>query len=572
MAGIIRSTLIVLIGLTLATPALAQNNSAPEVVVTQNGADNLLGDLKFLLELNKGNNREWIDLKEYIEVFLLGVDRAKPIRIDVLLGDGPVRYRLSIPVPNLRIFQKNNLHPLGINTRRRSGSLCQCRGAFVGWMRYKRNQKYATFAEKKSDIPFNMPAPIAAVANLVRDYDLALRGRNTAINAAAQKDRRQWFQKQRKQIEAAVKKKDGETQIDFDLRKLLLAQQLNEGERFYVEAAELLVGWNTDVLKSEGRLDLSLTPIPGTPLEKSIQLLGVKPTFFANIPRSKNAILSARINHPLDAMRQAHFLKVFQSLRDRAVKKIDGEAKRPAAEKKARRDVADLVVQLLAENLKQGLFDSFLEVHPNSNGKNTAIGGMRTVDGTLAVKILQTLQKAGMKQEVKIDIEKMGDLRIHSAKIDVKKHPSFKFFLGDDVLFIATSKNSVWFATGPNALKELKAAVKKTTLPNTGKATDPFVDLYVKVGPWLKLLQEHRGDKGDVKGRKNALAAFKPGIDSLTLKVSRKNNGVVGQMLIQTDVLRFVGNMIAKFAKEQLSTEEAKEEGSEEKKKPETRE
>jgi hypothetical protein len=552
----IRFSLIGILTFTATAPAFAQKNAAPEITVTQNGADNLLDDLKSVVMANPKNQKEWANLKAYLEVFLIEVDQKKPLRLDLVVGDGPLRFRPSIPVKNIRKFRKENLFGIGIKTRQVAASLYRCSGAFEGYMRYSKKTGYATFAEKRAGVPLSAKSPLKGIEDLVKKYDLALRGSNTAINGADLMDRRTWFQKTRTEIEAGVKKKETESQAAFDLRKLLLKHQLNEGERIYAEAAELIVGWNTDVSKGEGQLDLLLSAIDGTSLHNSVKLLGVKPTHFANIARSKTSILSARVNHPLDDLRQTHFLEMFKAIRNQAVASIEADKKFTAEDKKARTTAADLVVKLLSANVSKGMFDGFVEVHENKNGKNTAIGGMRTVDGKVVVDVLNALAKTDKDKRFKLDHAKEGDVRIHSVKINVKDHPSFKLFLGDDTLYIGTSEKTIWFASGVNAVAELKTAIQQTKLPNKGKASDPFVDIYVKVGPWLKLHQERRGNEGDVQLRKDALAAFKPGIDALTLQFRREEDNIIGQMVVQNDILRFAGNMIAKFTKEQLSEDE----------------
>eukprot|EP00913_Durusdinium_trenchii_P023377 g21955.t1 len=558
VAAIFRPVLTTLLVLSAAAPALAQGNAAPNVTITQSGADNLYQDLEFILLSNPKNDKAWKDLKAYIDVYLNGMDRDRPVRVDVVLGEGPTRFNFALPIKDraqLDEFIKKTLAPIGLEFKRSLGTLYRCRtNVFTGYLRFK--HKYAVIAEKKADIPFSMPDPIKGVRDIVAKYDVALHAKNTKTAGPDLMTRRTWFQNNRKEIEPALKQKKDETESEFKIRKMLLRHQLNEAERFYAESEELLLGWTTDVTKKEGRLELLLTPISGTSLYDSMQQLGVKPNHFANIKRAEKSILSVRINHPLDSKRQSHFIEAFGAFRDLAVEKINANTKHTAAEKQAGTKVADLIVKLLTANVEEGMFDAFAEVHENANKKNTAICGMRTKDGTIVVDILKEYAKTGADRKVKLDVAKEGDVRIHTAHIDIKQHPSFSFFVGDDKVFIGSSKGTIWMASGVNALDELKAAIKKTAEPNKGNPADPFVDVFVKVGPWLQLHQERRGNEGDVEARKNALEAFKPGIDNFTLQLRREKESVVGEMLVQADILRYAGNVIAKILKEQLPDDE----------------
>ena len=394
--------------------------------------------------------------------------------------------------------------------------------------------------------------PRTAIKALLGNYDMGANAKNLKTDAKSIKLRREWVQAQAKELLAAVKKKEGESDDDFAMRKLLLELQFEEAERFYAEAEELEVGWKMNLAKMTGRVDLNLSAIKDTSLAKSIELLGVKPSHFAGIPRSENAILSLRVNHPLDDMRKKNGLRFFTAMYNRQLAKIKADTRRSADEKKAAKQAADLVFGILRANLEAGIFDIFAEVHPNA-GKQTALSGFATVDGTKMVDVLKLFPKTHKGAAVKLDIAKQGTVRIHKVTIKPTKDAIFDTFVGGDSVYIGTSKGAVWFAAGPKALLELTTAIKSKDDPPKFKAEDPFVDVYVKVGSWLDFLDKLQGGKADPALSKLAHDAFKPGKDALTLQLRRKKDRIVGNMDIQTDVLRFVGAMIADFSEKNLA-------------------
>lgn len=562
MPRIVRLLVVLIVAAGFASPATAQE-SAPNVTSMLSSTEELLKDLEFVLSLtNKKEQQQWPVIKEYFEdIFLLGIDRTKPLRIDVIFGGDTQRYRWSFPIKSFRQF-RGNLDTFEINSRRvrRAQNLYRLEmdanpGArkkkdVIGYLRYK--YRYALIGEKRADVPFQLPDPRKAIAPLLeKGYDLALHMQNTA---EGQDDRRKSFQNniRFKQL-AAVKQKKDESKDDFALRKLLTEHLLDEFERYYVEASQLTLGGTTDAPKQEARLDIELSPIKGTPLETNIQLLGQKPSNFANIEQSKNPILSGRINFPLDQMRQINLLELSGLLRLIARNKTDASTKLNAGEKANRKQAADLFFDMLDAGTKTGLVDGFVEAHANNSGKNTLIGGIKAADGNAAIDILKLLENAKMSEEVKLEFDEEGNVKIHKVVVPAEKQDDFKDFFGDDAaVYVGTTQDTVWIAAGENAMAELKSAIQKAGMPHTGKTDDPFVDLDIKLGPWTELLHKQRGKKGDPALRRMALAAFKPGDDTLTLRLWRIEDQIKGGMLLKPGILRFAGKVIADFSKKNL--------------------
>lgn len=528
--------------------------SSPKVIIAHKGADKLLEDFEALLKLtNPQQQKQWKILKGNIVFFLPGVDRTKPVRLDLVpFGAGKISWRPSIPVTNIKQFIARNLKPSGINTIRQTRYRYKCKGkVFQGYMRYLSKDGYAVFAPTMAGIPLNMPDPRNAIAKLLQSYDLSAKGENLATDAASIAARRQWVKAQAKELLAALKKKKGESTADYELRKLLFEQQMKEAERFYAELATLRVGWSMDMAKMTGKADLELAAIPNTPLAASINMLGVRPSYFANVPRGNDSILSLRINHPLDDMRKAHFLAAFQAVRDSQVQRLKSSATMTDTQRKAGAKIADMVVKLLAANVDKGIFDAFAEVHMERSGKKTSVAGVRMIDGVGAVDILRLLPETGKVADLKMDLAKEGNVRIHRVVVNLNADSPFKMLMGGDDVLVGTSKDAVWFACGTNALSELKAAIKLTSTKVEPKPA-PFVDAFIRLRPWIELRDKAAGKKGQPKLRKLALDALKGGKDGLSAQLVRKGDKVVGTMHVETDVLRLVGAMMANFSRETL--------------------
>ena len=561
------SALVLFVG--FAETANAQNAS-PSVTIMQSGADELLADLKYITLLaGKVGKAQWKNVQANIGIFLGGIDRKKPIRIDILLGGPDVYYRSSFPILNFKNFRTDNLVGLGINSKKIGGTLYKLSGGFEGFMRFTKG--YATIAERKADIPAKMANPADALAPLLKKkYDFAVDIHNTKAGLNA---RHKEIQKLRKQLLAGIKAKEKEEEGRFAARKLLLDFQMDEAERFYAEASQLTFGLTTDPKKKESRLELHLAAIDGTDLDKAIQALGTKPSYFANIKRSDNAILAGRINHPLDKMRTNHLVKLFGALRTFGRELVEGDTEQKAEEKDSEKKIVDQVFDMLVAGAKVGELDAFYEMQQKA-GKRTLIAGMKAQNGNGLFNIIQLLPQARPKLKVKLDVDKEGEVGIHSVSVPVKHQASFRdLFGGDPVVYFGTSQDAVWCAAGESALDEMKAAIKKVGMPNEGKPDPVFAELYAKAGPWVELLDQRRkreakkakvdaGKKLTAKEkrlrkelaemRQSAIAAFKAGDDTVTLTLKRLDDHVEGRIRFGEGLLRFLGKQIAKFSAESL--------------------
>ncbi|HUG89406.1 MAG TPA: hypothetical protein VML55_01145, partial [Planctomycetaceae bacterium] len=347
-----------------------------------------------------------------------------------------------------------------------------------------------------------------------------------------------------------------ESNDEFALRKLTVEHQLDELERLYAEAFQARIGWVLEPKESRGRFDLAVEPIPGTELASMVASLGQELSRFAGIPRAEGTILSARVNHPLDPMRQQNFRETFRLLADNAKRKIDADAERTAEHKNAAKQTVDDIYDLLDANLKAGLAEGFAEVQPREDGRHTGVSALRTVDGTAAVNIIQGLPAGRPGRQVQLDVDKHGETRIHSVQVMAQDHPGFRDFFGDDKLYFGTSQEVVWLAAGVDAIAALKTAIDQSAAPPANPPpVERAVALYAKLGPWVDLMHKRLGMADDPqrqKWRRLAIDAFEPGDDVINLRIDRAEANLRGDMLVQPGLLRYIGKLFADFSKENL--------------------
>jgi hypothetical protein len=534
-------------------------NAAPSAFVMLAGSDNLLGDAEYLLKLtNPVEQKQWSILKSYFEVFLIGVDPKLPTRVGVVFGDKADRYVWSVPVSNMLNFRKNNIAQILTPHIREVGPNLYKLGNgrpsdFNGFMLGA--APYAHIGETKDDVAQVPADPRPELQALVaKKYLAAVEFHNKQTDAASQAKRRELFQNTRKQTLDAVKKEKGETPADFELRKKALAIELDEGEWFFAESEHAQLGLTIDRTTGSGRADIELTPIAGTPLAQSIEQLQTKASHFANVEKNAGPILSARLNHPLSEVRKKTALAMAALAKDRLKARTDADEKLSADEKQATKQIIDQTFAMIEAGFKAGLADGFIDVHKGASGKNVLLAGAWTPDGTKVGDILALLPKARAGENVKLNVAEESGVKIHSVELTKDRHPHWNDLIGATTLYVGAAKEAVWAAAGDGALEALKAAIKKAAQPTpAGAEKAPWGELVVQLKPWVEeAASEPSKKKGDDHYRKMLLSAFQGQDDQLSVRMTRQQNKIVGQIDIQKGLLRFAGKAASDFSRDNL--------------------
>ncbi|MCC7421202.1 MAG: hypothetical protein IT428_13040 [Planctomycetaceae bacterium] len=535
--------------LVLGTPT---DPHAPTMRLVVSNANELMSDFQATMKLcSPADFKQWPELEKYLDVFLIGVDRTLPARLDTITTHPIDRYVLSVPVPSdtmLTRFRRENLDPLGITATRQAGQLWKLTNAFTGFMRVK--EGYASIAEYKDDIPLQMPNPIGQVANLLAmKADVVFEGTNVDNVAGALESRRASYGIRRKDALAKLKKKDNETADEFAIRKEIASANADEAERLYVEAKLALMAATIDSPQHQGRLTLQTIPLANTAFEASVKRIHEKLDRFAAIEPFGNPILSGRINLPLDEMRIAYIQKITAAMKTRSLNQIEAEKDRSADEKAVAKKIVELFYAMVDDGAKSELLNGFVESRSNASGKNTLIWGVVPKDGNVVVEMLELLPKSGKGNSAELNVDSEGDVKIHKMMMPAGVRADAKSFFGEETAYVGTSKDSLWLAIGEDGLKDLKGAIKKSAEAKDADPKAPFLNGMIKLGPWTELLHKRWGTTGNVKVRERAVAAFKGGDDILTIQMTRDEEKIDGMIKLMPGVLRFIGSSMAEFTR-----------------------
>ena len=583
-------------------------NGLPSVTIMHAGVDQLNKDLKFLLKL--GGPQAALQLGPILDIipaFTNGIDTTRAMTVDVILGT-PRDYRLSLPILNLNALLKNiggfaGTRAIRIDKNKWSFKKGKAFAGIAVGVDANGNGKidkgdYLVIANDPRNIPKGF-SPLPAI-NRLKKYHLAASVTNTADGAAA---RKAVIDAIRAELDEATKPLPNETDDQLKLRQLAQNHRMDELERLFVDAEELVLGWNLDYAKKEGRLELELSALPETQLAKDIAQLGNDPSLFSGVVRAKDSTVFGRLNHALDKMRQGNINQFLALIEKQVLKRIVDSKKIEDAHRVSATEALQKFIRMLQDgNDKVGRVDGFLEITEDKDGR-TLVGGIRAHCGTKVEDVLKALQAAGWKVKLNTDesgeepatvgdpppenekapeAEKDGEdakeqpcpnadkIRFHEVKIPVSDEFDFPAVFGTDTMLIAAGKDVVYYGIGHDAEADIRKAIAATG-EDPEKEDGTFFEAWYRIAPWIKwgqeraarlgpdpdLTEEEKQAQADRNALgKRALAIFGAGRDAIYMKLQVKQvkdrKIVVGFTTFAEGLLSFVGSETAKSAKELL--------------------
>lgn len=588
----VRKSLFLAFTATLLMVRCATAQTEARFQFVQTGIDPLKSDLKYLVELSPTPSlkKQWEGtLEPLIESFAEGLDLAKPLRVDIVVGK-EVAYEMHFPILKFEGKQGflDNMDGMGFNATKLGGNLYSVvegggkKGAPPKKPMFMRHLNgYASFTPTQAGVPANLPHPITGESKgvqhlLDKGYDVvgSLKNSGAAADVAGRKSN---FQELRKQLEAGLVFKRNEDKNEFALRKSSLAHNLNEAERFVVETDELLVGWTTTSATKDapgkGRAEFSIVALPDTDLFKSTQILASKASDFANVKLSPDGVVSGKLNFAVDPMRSEHLKEFYKTVRPVLDAQIDKRATiKEADQKKAVKEAAGVLIDMLNEGVDLGVADLFLDLHSAGEGKHSMVCGARSADGKKADQIIKLLPRVNPGFTVKLDLQTIGDdVSVHSVTIPPKRVAAFqKLFPGETLLYVATSKTAVWGAAGVGAIEKLEAAIKQAAEPAPTEI-DPRVlhfkavsvrmtELIDVIRPEQQKVDEKlsKDEQARIKQRQKDVERIRKLAADATAncdavfsgEIKRVDNKVEGWLDVSECLLGFIGSVIADFAKD----------------------
>lgn len=555
-------------------------------------SNEIVADLEYIVSKLAKQTTVYVDqVAPNVEIFLLGMNLDQPVRFDpILQADGSYRLSMVVPVADEDEFIRDNVNPIGINTRLVDvkTNLYELTGeVFEGWMRFVDNdagQKYAVFGEKdhKSDVEKTFPDISAENKRLFfEEFDVAALMDETSGKTEG---RERIAEALRKDALAKLQRRPDESDAEFGLRNHLTKSQFDRLESILVGGKRVGFGYSTEVKEEQGRSKLVIEAIPGTSLAKAVDLVGSEPSKFAAVPTIDDPIATGRLAIPVYDERRARFQSLLEMSRPVTLEHVDEDDVSDAL-KAARKKFINLLYDQFVKGTSQTFMSGFYEVHAvqpgNQDKGNNVAGGITTVEGSNVVAILDAFPAAVEGSSVSKDVEKIGDIAIHKVSVpdlaaEMKRHLG-----GVTDVYIGVADDAVYFAGGPEGL----ALLKKSLDGIKPEKTDTAFSLKFHAGPLASLLdsvmtnrdfslieflQDRREDRLTEKKRdpddarrvqvadpkewrEAALKALEGKTDDVVdIKFHKADGALLGDATYGRAILTAAGELIAKFAEENL--------------------
>jgi len=531
---------------------IAADPAEDKIILMQSSSDGLIADLEYMVNVLAQKKKQWANnIQPNIELFLDGIDREKPIRVDAMFDEEQAEYyRPYFPIVDLALF-RNNLDALGITSRPVARNLFELEQAFQGQMRILSD--YAVFAPSgwTNVIPEDLTSPEVEIENIVAPtYDAAVKIENSADRI---EKRRSSLKAVRANSMAEVKKKSTESTEEFELRKILATNQLDKLENLYAELKYLEAGWTTDSEKEEGRGKLVMEALEGTPLAESFARIPNLETRFFGLKQVDNFVATGRVTIPVSPRGQERLQRTYDAYHPVIDQKIDNHQEMDASQKKASKEAVNKVIALLEKNLEMGQFDAFMQMRKaEQKGKHEAVFGVQLTSGKEVDDIVKLLPKVYSRYVLTADLETAGQFTIHRVVLEDEVPPLLESLFGSPLdVYVATSENILLVSFGKNSLDWLKqvAGEVEAATPTTSPL---FLTFKGQMGPFASALTALKPNENRPKLREMIVEAFTQGDDYIEMSDTYQDGQIQGELKVEPGLLRFLGLAVAKFAEENL--------------------
>lgn len=531
----------------------------PTMTVIISSEKKTLDDFRMVMVDLAGSKNEYETLADAIRVLVDGIDENKPMSWRNYLR-GKETYALNTATvmgqKGLTTFLAS-LRDLGYTTRREL--------AIQGLYRMGGEDNGSLFFSSKDNLIQMVPIGKTRVADLQKGShafatlikspppDKLLKGKDLVFylenNKDQTADRKSVWSKMVSGIVKAIEtKKEKETEPQFKLRVAAGKQQLEELERFFVEAETARIDWSISKMTRSARAEVDFRAPPDTQLASGIKNQETAPNDFTDIGEDK-PLSRANVTIPINEMRRRHVHELAKAWMPALGESIDKNPDHTPAERATYKVLVEFGTEVAHGVADHELFNGFVRLYGTPKAY-TSLGAVKMADSSKLLPILKKLE--GHKGvTLKLDADKEGDMAIHSVVVDsiVKRAPNY--FDKSGAVYIGIAPNMAWYAFGEGGLDRMKKAYQavKAGGPKTG---GPIVDAYMSIAPWAEFVDLLRGKGGDPAVRRYVVDALRQGKDTVTLKLEKVEDSIKGFAQFDEGILRAAGKIIAKFVKENI--------------------
>lgn len=482
-------------------------------------------------------------LIELVDVFLIGVAPARPLRIDLLTGPEPSRSRLSVPVANFRNFRNNNLVPAGIPVARIAGEPGMYRlggqqgAAFDGYMRYLDEEpRTAEIVEAREDLDAAVGGPLVLAAG----FDGAVRLESDAAGVEA---RRLRYVESRERTLNDLRRREDETAAEFRLRKLLTGQRLEDYEQFYAEASRASADVGFDFEADTATVDVSLAAHEGTELASAIADVPNRPSLFGGVTPVGGAIARGRLTWIVTPSQRPRWQAALDAYRPVVNESLESDTTDTVGVRKATDAVFGHLDRVIAGGFLDGVFD-----WGTDGGAETLVCAFRTVDAASLTEAVRAVTATSLAEIV--GEEGVGDTITFELRLDRARFDRYAETFGSREMTLEVGPEVSVIAAGSG-----RAARAKAVLAQVG-GDDPrpgtLIDFSGRLSRLVPLARSLRTGLVEEETREMLDESLAADDDTVEARLVSDGETVEGGVTARRGLLGFVGRLLARFARENL--------------------
>jgi hypothetical protein len=245
----------------------------------------------------------------------------------------------------------------------------------------------------------------------------------------------------------------GETEAQHKFKGEVIDEVSRQLVSLLKDGGDLALDFSIDRKKNDLSLEISLSGKEKSKLAANIAEWGKLKSTVAGLI-SKDSAASGVLHFSLpDGVRKS----LVQVAEEAFLKQLDKE------KDKAKRELATKVYKALEPTLKAGELDLALDLRgPSDKKRYTLVAGLKVQEGEAMEKVARDLLRempAEVKNLVKLDVDKVGSVKIHQIDLGKFLPEEVRQVFGESPLYVAIRPDAVFAAFGDQGLSSIKEAV-----------------------------------------------------------------------------------------------------------------
>lgn len=393
-----------------------------------------------------------------------------------------------------------------------------------------------------------LPAdPQATLNELTKDYDLAVQ---VSVQNVPEMYRQMALGAMKSGMEQGLKRKDDESDEEYELRRQAADTQFEQLERMINEINEVTVGWSVDAEQQQTFFDFIYSFVPGSKMARQIASYGQPKTNFAGFYQPDAAVTFSfasqadpeLIKEDLEQMRSA-----MQTMRKQAENAIDKEEDIPdEATREAIKAALSDFMDAFQATMESGHMDggAALQLQPDSL---TLVAGALVQEPSKFESGLKKIAAVAEKEPdfngVQWNAANHAGVTFHtlSAPVPADEEEARKFFGEKVEIAFGIGSEAVYLAVGQDNLAAVNRAID-ASVAEPNKAV-PIFELSASLGQIMATAADNADP--DKRAMLQAIADMlqdqAQGRDHIRMTGTLIENGLRNRIVAEEGVLRAVG-------------------------------